>query len=526
MGQILLRAGCVMLCCLLLEGRDSNALERTSGKRISGRELFTREWLPNDARSSGGDGLGPLFNESSCVACHNQGGLGGSGPESKNVQILSVVALSAQPSRHQRTGGSIAATLSTEAMRAKQATKSSKAILADLEKLHPDFAVSHSIVLHRFSVDPAFRAWRDRFSADPSDAFFSGDVDSSEDVSDLFAEPHPAAEAGHKSTPASSSPRPLGLREAAQALQELNANAGRARQRVGRARDLDGFVVSLSFRNTTALYGSGMIDKIPDAALLAAAKSRDSRFPEVTGRVSKLKDGRLGRFGWKGQQATLEDFTLTACAVELGLNVPGHAQSRTPFKSSAAQKHFDMTAEECAALTRFVVDLPRPAERAAGSEQEVQTLAGGKAQFAKIGCGTCHQQTLGNVAGVFSDLLLHDMGPELGDIGVYGGSVPNSPDDPQQRLPLLAFGSEDRKPTEAELAKTIGALRREWRTPPLWGCRDSAPYLHDGRAATLEEAVALHGGEGRESAVRFFALPAAERGQVVAFLKSLTAPGL
>jgi CxxC motif-containing protein (DUF1111 family) len=58
----------------------------------------------------------------------------------------------------------------------------------------------------------------------------------------------------------------------------------------------------------------------------------------------------------------------------------------------------------------------------------------------------------------------------------------------------------------------------------LWGFRDSGPYLHDGRAQTLEEAVALHGGQGAESALKFFALSPRERLQVEAFLKSLVAP--
>jgi CxxC motif-containing protein (DUF1111 family) len=83
-----------------------------------------------------------------------------------------------------------------------------------------------------------------------------------------------------------------------------------------------------------------------------------------------------------------------------------------------------------------------------------------------------------------------------------------------------------RPPTEEELAKTIGALRQEWRTPPLWGCRDSAPYLHDGRAQTLEAAIALHDGEARQIALRYFALDDKERLEVLAFLKSLVAPGL
>ena len=60
-----------------------------SAPKPDGRELFVREWIAGDPRSHRGDGLGPVFNDSSCVACHNQGGLGGGGPASKNVQILS-----------------------------------------------------------------------------------------------------------------------------------------------------------------------------------------------------------------------------------------------------------------------------------------------------------------------------------------------------------------------------------------------------------------------------------------------------
>ena len=67
--------------------------------------------------------------------------------------------------------------------------------------------------------------------------------------------------------------------------------------------------------------------------------------------------------------------------------------------------------------------------------------------------------------------------------------------------------------------------RGEWRTPPLWGVRDSAPYLHDGRARSLAQAVALHGGQGAASAHRFGALGPRQQSQVLAFLDSLAAPG-
>ncbi len=79
-------------------------------------------------------------------------------------------------------------------------------------------------------------------------------------------------------------------------------------------------------------------------------------------------------------------------------------------------------------------------------------------------------------------------------------------------------GAAGKRPT------TGPASRFEWRTPPLWGFRDSGPYLHDGRAETLDQAVALHGGEAANIAQRYFALGGRDRRQVEAFLKSLTAP--
>src|SRR5262249_53457235 len=69
-------------------------------------------------------------------------------------------------------------------------------------------------------------------------------------------------------------------------------------------------------------------------------------------------------------------------------------------------------------------------------------------------------------------------------------------------------------------------LESEWRTPPLWGVASSGPYLHDGRAATLLEAIALHGGEAAGSLQRFRSLTAPERLVILAFLESLEAPSI
>src|SRR6185503_2810291 len=83
---VLVVAGLLSLACLVpgssCQAGDDDAL-------ATGKDLFLREWIPSDQRSAGGDGLGPVFNETSCVACHNQGGVGGAGPASKNVQIVS-----------------------------------------------------------------------------------------------------------------------------------------------------------------------------------------------------------------------------------------------------------------------------------------------------------------------------------------------------------------------------------------------------------------------------------------------------
>ena len=55
---------------------------------VAGRDLFLHKWTPGDPLAAGGDGLGPVFNASSCVACHQQGGIGGSGSLEHNVTVF------------------------------------------------------------------------------------------------------------------------------------------------------------------------------------------------------------------------------------------------------------------------------------------------------------------------------------------------------------------------------------------------------------------------------------------------------
>src|SRR5262249_19799717 len=174
--------------------------------------------------------------------------------------------------------------------------------------------------------------------------------------------------------------------------------------------------IGRSRRNTPALFGAGLIDAIPDSVLEAAERRRYPVFPAIGGRLSRLSDGRIGRFGWKAQTASLRDFVLTACSVELGLEVPEHHQSddpsearQHPAKKTAAAAPLDLIADECDALVAYVASLPQPvATNPRSPGEEIDVLKGGAA-FKQVGCAACHTPKLGDVEGLYSDLLLHDM---------------------------------------------------------------------------------------------------------------------
>ena len=136
------------------------------------------------------------------------------------------------------------------------------------------------------------------------------------------------------------------------------------------------FALLHSQRNPTALFGAGLIDAIPDDVLEAAAKVKHPGFPEVAGRVSRQKDKRIGRFGWKAQTPSLNDFVLTACAVELGLEVPGHHQGGLP---------------QAPEVKATGLDLDRRGMRRAGSLRAEPAQAGRTGAVGRIG-GARHRR--------------------------------------------------------------------------------------------------------------------------------------
>jgi CxxC motif-containing protein (DUF1111 family) len=202
--------------------------------------------------------------------------------------------------------------------------------------------------------------------------------------------------------------------------------------------------------------------------------------------------------------------------MELGLENARHAQAMNPLDSGSKARGDDLTREQCDALVDFVASLPAPRQLLPSNQKEVNLLEHGTKLFEATGCSACHVRDVGNVEGIYSDLMLHDMGLAL--------------EDPIQALPEKGASTTSESSSSSAygggsfMAEVPTRAHREWRTPPLWGVRDSAPYLHDGRARTIEEAIALHGGEAKTSVKQYSDLDYLERSHLVMFLKSLAAP--
>jgi CxxC motif-containing protein (DUF1111 family) len=387
----------------------------------AGRDLFNHEWQVNDSLSSG-DGLGPIFNARSCVACHFQGGLGGGGPLENNVTIYG-----ASP-------GLLPKDKSIPSLGVIHASATSPDFQERLSQVLPGLPSSPSVKLETL-VDPNFRC-----------TIPSG--------------------------------------------------------------------VLITQRNTPALFGDGLLDAIPEATLHAEqrrnsglarlagmSRAKDLR---VRGRVVRMADGRVGRFGWKAEFASLDDFVRAACANELGLSNPSRKQATSLARRDYQAKGTDLTEAQCDQMTDFLRDLAAPVQVKPITPAALARVDHGAQVFESIGCADCHTKDLGPIKGFYSNLLIHDMGTELASSNGYNGDPPVNP----------SFDNDEGIPPSDT----------EWRTPPLWGVADSAPYMHDGRAETLDKAIELHGGEASDVTARFKALPPLDQDDLIAFLKTLRAP--
>jgi CxxC motif-containing protein (DUF1111 family) len=272
-------------------------------------------------------------------------------------------------------------------------------------------------------------------------------------------------------------------------------------------------------RKSTPLFGLGLIETIPDREIIANVHK--PAVDGITGAPAMIVDAasgatRVGRFGWKAQQATLLTFSGDAYLNEVGITsrIPGFTEDIAPDGNQSALLAVEPS------LTGYyynqVQDLPNggPPQTDGGTADVDEfndfmlmlanppilplnrSAQEGQKIFTQINCVACHkpQMTTGpsSIAALnfkpvplYSDLLLHDMGT-LGD-GIVQGAASAS----------------------------------QMRTQPLWGLRARAPYLHDGRAKTIFEAVQLHDGEAAIVRNRFLALPAGEQQALIDFLNSI-----
>ena len=315
-------------------GGEGGCADAPEARIARGRSLFLREWVPGEPSDPGGDGLGPVYNETSCVACHNQGGVGGGGPASRNVDLIAAAATTDIDGGKGLTGRDPASGPDRDA----------------LIDLHAGFRGSTSVVLHRFGTDRATTSRGGCSSSTRGGACGRG-----------------VLRAGRGAAPS-------GAREPGAADQALLPSWAWHRTPSPNPVEHGDFTLFHFQRNPIALFGAGLIDAVPDAVLEAAARRRFPAFPEITGRVSRLPDGRIGRFGWKAQVATLEEFVLTACAVELGLEVPGRHQAGDPRDGAYRAQGLDLTPEQCQDLVAFVRSLPAPAEHPSATHRDAEAI--------------------------------------------------------------------------------------------------------------------------------------------------------
>ena len=265
--------------------------------------------------------------------------------------------------------------------------------------------------------------------------------------------------------------------------------------------------VEVSPRVAPAVFGLGLLEAIPEETILAYADENDVDGDGISGKPNYVWDVvaqryTLGRFGWKANQPTLLQQVAAAYNDDMGITT-----SLFSVENSAGQSQLtdhsvtpEVSDEILEVVTFYVQTLAVPARRDIDDPQVKQ----GEQLFAEAQCASCHVPTLrtGVLAGVpsvsnqtihpYTDLLLHDMGPDLAD---------NRPD--------------------------FRASGREWRTPPLWGIglvrrvNGHTNFLHDGRARDLMEAILWHGGEAEASRQAVEQMSKEERDALTAFLESL-----
>ena len=264
------------------------------------------------------------------------------------------------------------------------------------------------------------------------------------------------------------------------------------------------------------ITGLGFLEAVDDADIIALADPDDTDGDGISGKVAYVSppdyydpfyfnkpnnEGKyIGRFGRKSGAINLLIQSVGAYRQDMGIT--SEFEPDEPQGANIPPHEPDVSTEELEAVVFYLQTLKAPERR---NMDNADVLAG-EVIFNKINCNGCHTPTLKTTDfdivspslsykefHPYTDLLLHDMGPELDD-----------------------------NYTEAD------ATTAEWRTSPLWGLglatdAQGGEYflMHDGRARSLDEAIQLHGGEASNSRAEYNTLSTQEKEQLIAFLESL-----
>ncbi len=264
--------------------------------------------------------------------------------------------------------------------------------------------------------------------------------------------------------------------------------------------------LSYSIRLAPALYGLGLVDLLEPATLLAHADPDDLNSDGISGRANTVWDINkgalaLGKFGLKAEQPTLEQQNANAFIEDIGITSRYFPQQNCTHIQTACQGmpkgnslkyKVELIDSKLALVTQFTRYLKAPNSQY--KPIKVEPL------FVEAGCHLCHLPRLPlptsnifkqHMLHAYSDFLLHDLGEGLSDGRTWVDTQPN-----------------------------------EWRTTPLWGLsrklkNTPISLLHDGRARTIKEAIAWHGGEARRSRDFFLALSPENQNSIIHFLNQL-----
>ncbi|MEH6449652.1 MAG: di-heme oxidoredictase family protein [Oleispira sp.] len=424
----------------------------------AGKALANQPWVKAPTITDARDGLGPIYNARTCLSCHVKGGKG-------SIPIDNKLALSSTLVRLSKPGN-------------------------DHNKLTTDGVIPHPVYGDQMQGQSVSLAHQLRHSQKPG--ALQHDV-----APEAYIYVH-----WDKQIFTYPDQQQVELRKPR--LEFTNLGYGPL-----------GDDTLFSIRVAPAIHGMGLLELIAEQDLQIISDEDDANSDGISGRLNQVWDVEkqatvAGRFGLKANKPTLKMIVAGAFKNDLGISNPlfpdqpctNNQPSCLAIRNGNTKRHGNVElSDSLLTLTsNFNRDLAPVIRRNSQNKHVMQ----GRTLFYQVGCNQCHVPRFitqksdvaphlsEQIIWPYTDLLLHDMGPELAD---------GRPD-------FLASGYE-------------------WRTAPLWGVgllqqvNGSNTLLHDGRARSVEEAVLWHGGEANTAKARFIQLKKSERTALIKFVNSL-----